>query len=427
MAAQHARQTVARCWRDEEYGGITRTIEFNCGCTGFHDQCADIFHGQITVRNRDPAANYAYYAPMDFWRYPKRVLVWTDASGAAKRTHYSGAAVVFQRAANEYTHFGFAADLQDSSQAELLAIFESMYLIFHHVERGKEVLIFTDSYTAIQWIASQSLPLGLSGGWKNTTLKKTFPQTASFRDRKTAGLVKQVIDCSQRLQERGIAVHLHWVPGHENIIGNERADALSKACRISTLELNLHTVARNELSIPLTREQILAAGTSIGRFHLHHWIFGTLASTCEASQPAKQIGQNECDRQRKKEPRDHKPDEERNHVELGGLGGNELQQPNFDQIIDQNEPYEQQDDEPEESWKDTYINLMVKVKYGHITLTFRDLIVNPDLVKTIWSFLQRHLTRQPTSSTLSTPQCDYDTIGVLGPENIGNKEMVVSC
>lgn len=260
--------------------------------------------------------------------------------------------MVFQRGAKQYTHFGFAANLTDSTQAELLAIFEAMYLAFHHVEPHKEVLIFTDSLVSIQWIVGQSLPLDLSNVWGSARLKRTFPRITPFRYPQAAELVKYVIDCSKELQERGISVHLHWVPGHERVVGNERADALSKACRIAALQLNLREQFRHELSIPLTREQIIGPRMWFGGFYLPHWTFAPVSLAPEDSMPGEGIDENAFCGPERNEPQDHKLPEVVSQNGLEEQRQNQLQMPKPDQEIDQSELNQQGNVSPDSKFEE---------------------------------------------------------------------------
>lgn len=48
---------------------------------------------------------------------------------------------------------------------------------------------------------------------------------------KGGNVVQKIIAQSIKLQQLGVDVHLHWVPGHRDIPGNELADPVAKKAR----------------------------------------------------------------------------------------------------------------------------------------------------------------------------------------------------
>lgn len=64
---------------------------------------------------------------------------------------------------------------------------------------------------------------------------------------------------SQCLMQRGLNVHLHWVPARSNIVGNKKADKVARrAARDSAWCLKQWQRLSNELNRDLTRARTMA-------------------------------------------------------------------------------------------------------------------------------------------------------------------------
>jgi ribonuclease HI len=135
---------------------------------------------------------------------PRRdLIIYTDGSG---HDGHIGAAIyspTLQRTENKYigtenTHNVYAA--------ELMAIQMAMTLFEKKIEEYSNVYIFTDNQSAIQTIES---PKRQSGQY----------------------IIKGILDIIDRVYaiKPTCNVHIEWVPGHENIEGNEQADQAAKA------------------------------------------------------------------------------------------------------------------------------------------------------------------------------------------------------
>jgi len=105
-------------------------------------------------------------------------------------------------------------EAMDQNDAEAWAIWQGLQVVKDKVQddRAKSgedpcsvAVIYSDSQTAIQRIA------GFACGGER--------------------VVQRIIDQSLQLQGLGVEVHLHWVPGHKNVPGNELADRVSKKAR----------------------------------------------------------------------------------------------------------------------------------------------------------------------------------------------------
>ena len=96
--------------------------------------------------------------------------------------------------------------------AELTAIQMAIILFEEKIEEYTKIHIFTDNQSAIQAVDS---PKRQSGQY----------------------IVKEILDTIDRIREikPSSAIHIEWVPGHTNIMGNERADQAAKAAAIPNI------------------------------------------------------------------------------------------------------------------------------------------------------------------------------------------------
>ncbi len=106
-------------------------------------------------------------------------------------------------------------EAMDQDDAEAWAIWQALQVVKEKVQDDRTnsrkdscsvAVIYSDSQAAIQRVAGRAC-----GGEK---------------------VAQRIIDCSIELQELDIEVHLHWVPGHKNVPGNELADLVSKKARL---------------------------------------------------------------------------------------------------------------------------------------------------------------------------------------------------
>ena len=93
--------------------------------------------------------------------------------------------------------------------AELTAIQMTTELFEEKINKYTNTFIFTDNQSTIEAIES---PKCQSGQY----------------------IIKEILDTIDRIQEikSSSIIHIEWVPGHMNIMGNERADQAAKAAAI---------------------------------------------------------------------------------------------------------------------------------------------------------------------------------------------------
>ena len=129
----------------------------------------------------------------------------------------TGIAVVHRQCwASKWTATGYRIkEALDTTDAEAWAIYQALQLVLDKVRADRAIakpeypcsvaVVYSDCMAALQWIES-----GLCN------------------DRK---VVRKIIALSVQLRQLGVDVHLHWVPGHRGVPGNELADLVSKRAR----------------------------------------------------------------------------------------------------------------------------------------------------------------------------------------------------
>ena len=102
----------------------------------------------------------------------------------------------------------------DQDTAETVAIWQALQIAFCEMLEAHaspitnpygSVVIYSDSKTALQRIAGEKLG--------------------------STEIVREIYERSEEMKKMGVEVHLHWVPGHRNVHGNELADLVAKRAR----------------------------------------------------------------------------------------------------------------------------------------------------------------------------------------------------
>lgn len=180
------------------------------------------FAGLITIQDRLSAMNQALseHAKEGTVRTePGRHSFHVDAA-VSRQDELTGIAVV-QKTHRQYwaslwTARGYRiSETLDQTDAEAWAIWQALQITLEkaHVDRTNAepqdpcsvAVVYSDCQEALRRIGS-----GDPDGGK---------------------VVQKIIAQSIELQQLGVDVHLHWVPGHRNIPGNELADLVSKKAR----------------------------------------------------------------------------------------------------------------------------------------------------------------------------------------------------
>lgn len=182
---------------------------------------ASVFAGQIIVQDHISAMRQAlseHTQDSVLRTMPGRYSYHVDAS-VSRQDGLTGFAVVNKVSREEdspWTARGYRIiQAMDQNEAEAWAIFQGLQVVKEKVQDDQAnpgqdpcsvAIIYSDSQVAIQRVAK-------------------FP-------RRDAMVAQRIIDLSKELLQLGVEVHLHWVPGHKNVPGNELADLVAKKARL---------------------------------------------------------------------------------------------------------------------------------------------------------------------------------------------------
>ena len=185
---------------------------------------AETFAGQIIIQDCLSAMSQAISEHAKDGALPKesgRHSYHVDAA-VSRDDGLTGIAVVYKTHrhywASEWTATGYRIyEALDQVDAEAWAIWQALQvtLVKVRTDRAKVkpedpcclAVVYSDCKSALQWIDS-----GYTIGRR---------------------VVQKIIALSSELRQLGVDVHLHWVPGHRGVPGNELADLVAKRARLS--------------------------------------------------------------------------------------------------------------------------------------------------------------------------------------------------
>ncbi|GCB18209.1 hypothetical protein AAWM_01094 [Aspergillus awamori] len=168
----------------------------------------DRFDRVLLIKPRQEALNYAKgvteTSPDDYH------VFWVDGSTAANEAAPSGVAVIHGHSGRDADELYCVDEIRLSQLAELFAIGAGLRAAIRQLGRlqvsGHVVQFFTDCQAAMEMLRPGT--------------KKLSP---------LAGRLVRLVDAlSHRLCSMGVKVELHWVPGHQCVLGHKRADLLSR-------------------------------------------------------------------------------------------------------------------------------------------------------------------------------------------------------
>ncbi|RDH29827.1 hypothetical protein BDQ94DRAFT_182105 [Aspergillus welwitschiae] len=168
----------------------------------------DRFDRVLLIKPRQEALNYAKEvtetSPDDYH------VFWVDGSTAANEAAPSGVAVIHGHSGRDADELYCVDEIRLSQLAELFAIGAGLRAAVRQLGRlqvsGHVVQFFTDCQAAMEMLRPGA--------------KKLSP---------LAGRLVRLVDAlSHRLCSMGVKVELHWVPGHQCVLGHKRADLLSR-------------------------------------------------------------------------------------------------------------------------------------------------------------------------------------------------------
>ncbi|GIJ98524.1 hypothetical protein Aspvir_000641 [Aspergillus viridinutans] len=204
------------------------------------------FRGDIVIQERGYAREYALLASelRPAREFQDSCVFWVDSSFARTRPQTSAdptkrtsaaAAVVYKIWPNkkewEFRAFGLAR-VHSSNLAELFAIKAALDVAAEIAQKRndwRKMTIFTDSQAALTEISK-------------------FPYATSIAE----NIVSSFIKAALLLYKLGIRLEVRWVPGHNSVPGNVRADSLAKRARksLAILPLNLRFEQEALYSLP---------------------------------------------------------------------------------------------------------------------------------------------------------------------------------
>lgn len=166
------------------------------------------FRGDVTINSRDAAA---FIASQDVGHRQNRLVYWTD--GCSMKSG-SGIGIVTASFGSETWVEGSwrTKERLDANVMEILAITKALELAMEQCkDRGsscvEHVVVYSDSINALNLFQRN---------WKD-------PRTAG----KLAPL-EEAISAAAELDALGVRVELRWVPAHEGVGGNPRADKAAR-------------------------------------------------------------------------------------------------------------------------------------------------------------------------------------------------------
>ncbi|CAK44373.1 hypothetical protein AnigIFM59636_005666 [Aspergillus niger] len=168
----------------------------------------DRFDRVLLIKPRQEALNYAKEvtetSPDDYH------VFWVDGSTAANEAAPSGVAVIHGHSGRDADELYCVDEIRISQLAELFAIGAGLRAAVRQLGRlqvsGHVVQFFTDCQAAMEMLRPGA--------------KRLSP---------LAGRLVRLVDAlSHRLCSMGVKVELHWVPGHQCVLGHKRADLLSR-------------------------------------------------------------------------------------------------------------------------------------------------------------------------------------------------------
>jgi len=146
----------------------------------------------------DDSRETALAAHWDALPNPDGIRAYTDGSGlegGIGASVYSELGTSAVMVGSETTHTVFAAELAGISTALSQAI---------NTTRHKSLNIFTDNQAAIQ------------------NCQEPQPSSGQY-------IIREIVRKIDELHNRGWNIHIQWIPGHEGVEGNEKADTAAKA------------------------------------------------------------------------------------------------------------------------------------------------------------------------------------------------------
>ena len=179
-------------WRQSRLVELTRTFLERCKKpvrrSGHHEKDDDSEH-DLLVESAGP----------------KALICYTDGSALGNPGPAGAGAVVFDFSNNTATDLGVSLGVSTNNVGELTALWATLHFVVNNNVVGP-VLIFSDSLYALN---------AIKGGPKKKTVAHAELVTQT-RELLTIALHKRVLS-------------LHWIRGHANLGGNERADRIAKA------------------------------------------------------------------------------------------------------------------------------------------------------------------------------------------------------
>lgn len=175
--------------------------------------------GGYIVRSRSRQISVAY--AKNIYNSPdpnKELIIWADASWNAEYPKQLAAAAVSFRQRPRVPRWCDLVTLvkgPPKGPFELLAIHQALQVAIQQYPQtaGQQVVkIFTDSQRSMRMLSSE-------------------PADQREYDTETETLIANISSLARDLVETGCHLEVHWVKGHSQVIGHERADRLANLAR----------------------------------------------------------------------------------------------------------------------------------------------------------------------------------------------------